>query len=593
MRRKLMSLFVASLLVIAMTVAACGLVVTPQTSQPTHKCESVCPECGLCLDEDCAADVCKDKCPGHGGPSTPTHECESVCEECGLCTDTECTDPACADKCQGHEPVEHECESVCPECGLCLDAYCEEEACAENCPGHQEVHECESECPKCGLCTDKYCEEDACLEKCEGHPHECEHVCPDCGRCTNDACEEEVCEEKCQKFNVTLVKGATFANGETSATNVCALPNVTLEQGKEFEGFIDAEMNYYTIEELKDGLNANLELTAIYQEDMLAYAQSDTAATGVSGVYGEHIYEDGIYKTQVTFKQNTVAGTWFAGRGNHDSQSMPEMNIYAPAYGKNVAVIYIFNHASVDVPIKYMVENYGDQGSVEVTLAPGLNKFGVTFGGVGSHPNFYTSDHQIILQENATEDIVLDTYGYVYVDHLISGIRVTSTPSLVYEEGKTDYDWTGLGVSLILENFESNNFYIHNYDVRVNGKTAVVSYGEYTASFIISDSDATDMITYTPSTGLGDPEGPNGAHGNMAGAYPNNTGMTAEYVTLEGGIPATKFTFPAGSTALSGRSILENNYPTVRGAEGNNCAIPVVANTNKVVKLHLTNNGTE
>lgn len=35
----------------------------------------------------------------------PAHECESVCPECGKCLDAECTESACADKCQGHAPV--------------------------------------------------------------------------------------------------------------------------------------------------------------------------------------------------------------------------------------------------------------------------------------------------------------------------------------------------------------------------------------------------------------------------------------------------------------------------------------------------------
>ena len=32
---------------------------------PTHKCESVCPECGKCTNEDCAESVCANKCEGH------------------------------------------------------------------------------------------------------------------------------------------------------------------------------------------------------------------------------------------------------------------------------------------------------------------------------------------------------------------------------------------------------------------------------------------------------------------------------------------------------------------------------------------------
>ncbi|MBQ8414947.1 MAG: bacterial Ig-like domain-containing protein, partial [Clostridia bacterium] len=32
---------------------------------PTHECESVCPECGKCLDAECAEDACAEKCEGH------------------------------------------------------------------------------------------------------------------------------------------------------------------------------------------------------------------------------------------------------------------------------------------------------------------------------------------------------------------------------------------------------------------------------------------------------------------------------------------------------------------------------------------------
>ena len=35
----------------------------------------------------------------------PAHSCESVCPECGKCLDAECGESACADKCQGHAPV--------------------------------------------------------------------------------------------------------------------------------------------------------------------------------------------------------------------------------------------------------------------------------------------------------------------------------------------------------------------------------------------------------------------------------------------------------------------------------------------------------
>ena len=38
-------------------------------------------------------------------PVIPPHECESVCPECGKCLDASCTESVCAEKCQGHTPA--------------------------------------------------------------------------------------------------------------------------------------------------------------------------------------------------------------------------------------------------------------------------------------------------------------------------------------------------------------------------------------------------------------------------------------------------------------------------------------------------------
>ena len=70
---------------------------------PTHSCESVCPDCGLCLDADCTEDVCASKCQGHNDPVVSPHTCESVCPDCGKCQDTTCEETVCASKCAGHE----------------------------------------------------------------------------------------------------------------------------------------------------------------------------------------------------------------------------------------------------------------------------------------------------------------------------------------------------------------------------------------------------------------------------------------------------------------------------------------------------------
>ena len=69
-------------------------------SADVHSCESVCPECGKCLDVSCTESACAEKCQGH--VVAPPHSCESVCPECGKCLDKACTEPACIDKCEGH-----------------------------------------------------------------------------------------------------------------------------------------------------------------------------------------------------------------------------------------------------------------------------------------------------------------------------------------------------------------------------------------------------------------------------------------------------------------------------------------------------------
>jgi hypothetical protein len=62
-------------------------------SVPAHYCESVCPQCGLCLDAACVEEVCASKCAGHA------HVCESTCATCSACKDAACTEDACATKC--------------------------------------------------------------------------------------------------------------------------------------------------------------------------------------------------------------------------------------------------------------------------------------------------------------------------------------------------------------------------------------------------------------------------------------------------------------------------------------------------------------
>ena len=129
--KKFFSIIISLLMVCMFTLTACN------TNDTPHTCESVCPVCGNCMDEDCTDSACSNKCQGHG----EEHTCESVCPTCGGCMDSSCTEPACVNKCQGHTPAPgtHTCESVCPICGNCMDETCTETACVNKCAGHEQA----------------------------------------------------------------------------------------------------------------------------------------------------------------------------------------------------------------------------------------------------------------------------------------------------------------------------------------------------------------------------------------------------------------------------------------------------------------------
>ena len=180
------------------------------------------------LPED-LVDVLEQYVPGIGGTSDSEHECESQCPECNMCTNQDCTEDACAEKCEGYEIIipPHTCEHICPDCGKCLDMNCGDNICENKCEGHVPPHTCEHVCSECGKCLDASCTEDACTDKCEGHepPHTCEHVCSECGKCTDTSCAESACEGKCE--------GHEVASNNNVAINVSDLPTGNTTAGAE------------------------------------------------------------------------------------------------------------------------------------------------------------------------------------------------------------------------------------------------------------------------------------------------------------------------------------------------------------------------
>ena len=351
-------------------------------------------------------------------------------------------------------------------------------------------HICWEPCDECGKCKDLDCE--ICESKCPGH-HTCDILCEGCGLCANLDGECRA-EQHCPAYKITL-DGATFENG-TNVTCGCKLTaTIVLDSTKTFEGIIDSAKNYYTLETIKSvELTGNTKFTVLYQEDMLAYAASDTPGSKnvFAGISATHVLNDGIYMTRVTFAKGTAKDAFFAGRGSNDSGSMP-LNWCAPASGKNIGIIYIYNYADFDVKIQYMTENYGAQNEeLIVTLKPGLNRIVLTFGGMqGQYGSFYACDHRIILLEDAKEEIVLDTYGYIVPVNL-GDITLASAPTkLSYKVGET-FTTEGMSITTTISGKAS---YITNATVDYEGRvftandigthTVTVKFRDFTATFEI------------------------------------------------------------------------------------------------------------
>ena len=151
MKKVLISLLVLTLLV-ASALSSCEWL----KAEEPHECESLCTECGGCLNRECEDSACAEKCEGHF--ISPPHEQSKICSECGGCLDNTCSEHANQEKCKGH----HKCESLCEDCGGCFNDECAEEACADKCACHYR----RSLCFECGGCIYTVCTEVTCIQKC-------------------------------------------------------------------------------------------------------------------------------------------------------------------------------------------------------------------------------------------------------------------------------------------------------------------------------------------------------------------------------------------------------------------------------------------
>ena len=225
--KKLLSLLIVALMLV-MTLASCDLlsylpIPLPQPEpQPTHSCESVCAECGKCLDAECAEDACADKCEGHE-PSACEHVYDNACDtDCNVCGATRTTTHA----------YDNDCDTDCNVCG-------EEREVGE----HAYDNACDTDCNTCGATREvgEHAYDNACDTDCNvcgatrttahAYDNDCDADCNVCGatRTTTHAYDND-CDTDCNVCGATRTTTHAYDNNCDTDCNVCGEERATEHQ---------------------------------------------------------------------------------------------------------------------------------------------------------------------------------------------------------------------------------------------------------------------------------------------------------------------------------------------------------------------------
>ncbi|MBQ8414191.1 MAG: hypothetical protein IJX58_02970, partial [Clostridia bacterium] len=225
---------------------------------PAHECESVCPECGKCLDAECTEDACVEKCEGHEvviNPDITVPSTGSVKLEMETFNLSNCTivlrgdlinagytapgnsegriwglgngttfrvyvkvDEACTLKIylSGFGTAMSNYTYKFGETSLNAAGNYGSGAVAEGLIGTVEVAEAGVYLFEftSGQNTDLDYLRFEVVE--EAPAHECESVCPECGKCLDAECAEDACAEKCEGHQVVVTPDITITDASDS-----------------------------------------------------------------------------------------------------------------------------------------------------------------------------------------------------------------------------------------------------------------------------------------------------------------------------------------------------------------------------------------
>lgn len=386
--------------------------------------------------------------------------------------------------------------------------------------------------------------------------------------------------------------GVTTSNGTSlKIKQGKELPAFTAD-GKTVLGFIDEEYNYYSIEDFRMP-DHDVTLRALVKEDMPLFCGSDGDGTG--NRVAEHVLtEEGIPATKYVFEANSKKSTSLQSRPVSDSGSMSDINVYLPSLGERMFLLCVQNIGDTDVKIRYRVENFGsEQGGLDFstpTLSIKANSttyVPVYFKNNSVRGTFDGCDHYVILDQDVDTDVSLVIFGYIYTAEELTAVEIVEkAEKFDYREGE-EIDLSGMRVEGILKSGSvTGRVKLVNYDCDVKGKTwtegmdtCTVSFAGKTDSVLFYDPWLY-KIAFTPAANV-----------ERINSEDKTSSITATYTTAADGMPATKFTIGAGSTANTEMEAWI--YDEVRNAmaNGQNLRIPTFVNLSRTLELIVTNNG--
>lgn len=389
------------------------------------------------------------------------------------------------------------------------------------------------------------------------------------------------------------IKGATFEDG----TNTVQLKEgekctaaVTLTAGKTFVGY---RLGTTVMDDLTEFVMPDKETTlyALYEEDMIHFAPANKAQSQFSAETYDHVVLDnGIIATRFIWSDDEGRLDMKYPHSGADTRTH-KVNVSTPAHGSgSLMYLYIVNDGEKDITLVYQTENYGVRAEITIVAKAGeTTRVPFVYSDDdAAHGTFSTADHRIALaegQRQAGETITLDIYGRIVSTERNKITKITASlpysQSTFLQEGD-NIDIADLSVVANISGYNVSMYTGFTCNVQ-NGaqwtpdiKEIKVTFGEFESSIKLNSYDMWIHAALPNNPKLASPRGQ------------ECNWLTAEHITDgEKGVPSTRFTFKAGTTANSEAFV---NPTDDKGASADyNTSMPQHTGGLRIVKLYVKN----